>query len=147
MRPDDVVLLAEDSEDDLFLMRRAFRKAGVNNRVIEVRDGDEAITYLEGKGRYFDRKQYPLPCVIITDLKMPKVNGFELLRWLHERPEFHPVPKLVLSSSDEPRDREEAASLGACGYFVKPGAVTDLVKVVAEINEDWISQHCPMTAA
>src|SRR6476620_1780736 len=146
MQEEDVILLAEDSEDDLFLMRRAFQKAGVKNRVCEVRDGGEAVQYLEGQGNYSNRHDYPLPCVIITDLKMPKLNGFELLRWLQDRPEFHRVPKLVLSSSDEDRDRHQAASLGACGYFVKPGAVDDLVKLVVSINEDWITDHCPLTA-
>ena len=71
MNQGEVILLAEDSEDDLMLMRYAFRKAGVKNRVIEVRDGKEAIEYLEGVGAYADRECYPLPCVIITDLKMP----------------------------------------------------------------------------
>jgi CheY-like chemotaxis protein len=146
MEPDDVVLLAEDSEDDLFLMRRAFRQSGVKNRVLEVRDGEEAISYLQGQGKYSDRTNYPLPCVIITDLKMPRLDGFGLLRWLYERPEFRRVPKLVLSSSDEPRDRDEAQGLGACGYFVKPVAVDELVKVVSEINDDWIADHCPLTA-
>lgn len=147
MQPTDVVLLAEDSEDDRFLIRRAFRKAGVNNRVIEATDGQDAIAYLEGEGKYANRTEYPLPCVIITDLKMPRVDGFGLLRWLQAHPDFERVPKLVLSSSDEPRDREQASRLGACGYFVKAGSVSDLVQVVSEINEDWISDHCPLAQA
>ena len=129
------------------LMRHAFRKNGIKNRVCEVRDGEEAIEYLSGKGRYGDRERYPLPCVIITDLKMPKLNGFELLKWLSHRPEFDRVPKLVLSSSSEQRDRDQAASLGTCGYFVKPGAIDDLVKLVGAINADWISAHCPLSGA
>jgi CheY-like chemotaxis protein len=80
--------------------------------------------------------------VIIPDIKMPRLDGFGLLPWLKEHPEFHRVPKLVLSSSDQARDHEEARRLGACGYVVKPNAVEELVMVVAEINENWIEDHC-----
>jgi CheY-like chemotaxis protein len=144
MASDEPVLIAEDSEDDILFLRRAFRRAGIKNPVREVPDGQQAIQYLEGQGQYSDRKQYPLPCVIITDLKMPNVDGFGLLRWLRDRPEFNPVPKLVLSGSDIERDRQQAAELGACGYFVKPNGFDTLVKVVADIDHEWISTHCPL---
>src|SRR3954447_22804979 len=115
MEQGDTILLAEDSENDLMLMRYAFSKAGVKNRLHEVRDGLEAIQYLEGKPPYSDREQNPLPCVIITDLKMPQLDGLALLDWLQHRPEFARVPKLVLSSSNLDRDQDNAAKLGACG--------------------------------
>src|SRR5262249_38081603 len=94
--------------------------------------------------QYSDRKRYPLPCIIITDLKMPNVDGFELLQWLRDRPEFSRVPKLVLSGSDLKSDRDQAADLGACGYFVKPGGFDRLIAMVVEIDEQWISVHCPL---
>src|SRR5215471_10234152 len=72
----DTILLVEDSENDLILMRYALEKAGVSNPVVEVRDGEAAIEYLSGNGAYADREQHPLPCLIITDLKMPRVDGF-----------------------------------------------------------------------
>src|SRR4051794_26410500 len=115
-------------------MRYAFRKARVTNRVSEVRDGQEAINYLEGVAHYSDRQRYPLPCVIITDLKMPRMDGLGFLHWLQNQEQFPPVPKLVLSSSGEDRDRQEAAQLGACAYFVKPGEVNELVQLVLQID-------------
>ena len=143
----DAILLVEDSGDDIALMRYAFRKAGVPNLIFEVHDGEEAIDYLKGAGRFADREQYPLPCLIITDLKMPKVNGFELLEWLCGQPEFSRVPKLVLSSSAIEADKVRAAKLGAGAYFVKPNDIQELVKVVLYIDEEWISEHCPLPKA
>ncbi len=143
MHEGDTILLAEDSEDDLALMRYAFRKAGIKNRVHEVHDGAEAMKYLEGAGPYSDRERFPLPCLIITDLKMPGVDGLQLLKWLSDRPEFDRVPKLVLSSSGMEADRRQAAELGACAYFIKPSQLNELVSVVAQIDEDWIADHCP----
>ena len=143
MKEHDTILLADDCESDLALMRYAFRKAGVGNQVCEVRDGQEAIDYIEGKGRFADRRSYPLPCVIITDIKMP-CDGMTFLKWLHEKPEFRQVPKLVLSNSGQDVDRDQAAELGACAYFVKPSDLDELVNVVKGIDDDWISEHCPM---
>ncbi len=146
-KKDNCILLAEDSESDLVLMRYAFEKAGVTNPVHEVRDGQEAIEYLSGHGQYADRARYALPCIIITDLKMPRVDGFALLEWLQSRPEFARVPKLVLSASSIEADRKRAAQLGGCAYFVKPAGLNDLVRTVAHIDEKWISEHCPLRQA
>jgi CheY-like chemotaxis protein len=77
-KKDNCILLVEDSESDLYLMQYALRKADVSNPVFSVRDGQEAIEYSSGQGRYADRAQYPLPCIIITDLKMPRVDGLGL---------------------------------------------------------------------
>jgi CheY-like chemotaxis protein len=137
------ILLVEDDENDAFFVQRAFNKTGVVNPMQVVRDGQEAIKYLEGVEPYADRQHYPLPCIIITDLKMPRMDGLGFLRWLKDHDQFHQVPKLVLSSSGEDKDRQQAARLGACAYFVKPSEVNELVQVVLEINEDWISEHCP----
>ena len=137
-------MLVEDSEHDLFFMRYAFREAGVKNTVVELHDGQEAIDYLSGKGEFSDRVHHPLPCLIITDLKMPNVDGFGLLKWLSIQPDFHPVPKIILSSSGEQVDRRRAAELGSCAYFVKPGGIKDLVEVVKHLDSTWIAEHCPL---
>src|SRR5690349_1021114 len=119
-------MLVEDSEDERAMLRFAFGKAGVRNPVRELHNGDEAIEYLSGEGEYADRERYPLPCLIITDLKMPGVDGFELLDWLRKHPEFDPVPKLVLSNSLIESDATRARELGACEFFVKPGQFDQL---------------------
>lgn len=138
-------MLVDDSPDDLALMRFAFKRAGVRNPVCEMHSGFQAIDYLSGAGEYADRERHPLPCLIITDLKMPGVDGFELLEWLHRHHEFAPVPKLVLTSSSIGSDQKRAGQLGACAFFVKPSQLNDLVKTVVDMNENWISEHCPLT--
>ena len=144
----DPILLVEDSEDDLLLMQYAFQEAGVKNRICTVCDGRDAIDYLEGVGPYANRDKYPLPCAIITDLKMPRVDGMTLLKWLQTRRDFFRMPKLVLSTSGLESDRQEAAHLGACGYFVKPADLHELVQVAVNIDQNWLPEHCllPKTA-
>lgn len=136
-------MLVDDSEDDRGLMRFAFKKAGVTNPICELQDGEEAIAYLSGEGRFADRDRYPLPCLIITDLKMPRVDGFALLEWLRTQPELARIPKIVLSASGHELDERRARQLGGCAYFVKPSQLADLVKVVIAMDDHWISVHCP----
>jgi len=140
-----LIMLVEDSDDERAMLRFAFQKAGVRNPVRELHNGAEAIEYFNGEGEYADRERYPLPCLIITDLKMPGVDGFELLEWLNSQPDFAKVPRLVFSNSLIASDQKRARELGACAFFVKPGQFDQLIKTVAEINEDWISEHCPLT--
>jgi CheY-like chemotaxis protein len=147
MEKDSTILFVDDSEEDRELMRYAFKKAHVPNPVVELQSGEEAIHYLAGDGEFAERERYPLPCLIITDLKMPRVDGFELLEWLRARPEFHRVPKIVLSASDEEGDRARARELGACAYFVKPTQLNELVAVVRKMDEEWISENCPLVDA
>ena len=141
------ILFVDDSADDCELMRYALTKARVPNPVIELQDGEEAIYYLSGQGQFANRDRYPLPCLIITDLKMPRVNGFELLEWLRDKPEFHRVPKIVLSASGHDEDKMRARQSGACAYFVKPAQLKHLVEVVRKMDEDWISENCPLAEA
>jgi CheY-like chemotaxis protein len=138
-----VILLVEDSDDDLMLMRLAFEGAGIRNRIIEARDGRQAIDYLNGVGQYANRERYPLPCLIITDLRMPKVDGLQFLGWLHKRPAFARVPRIMLTSSREDGDHTQAKQVGCCAFFIKPDGFTPLVDLVKHLNDEWISQHCP----
>ena len=128
-------------------MRYAFKRAGVTNPVAEVRAGETAIEYLSGGGPYADRERYPLPCLIITDLKMPGVDGFGVLEWLQAHPEFVRVPKLVLTASGIEEDKSRAMAMGACAYFVKPNGLGELLELVKHLDESWISEHCPLPQA
>ena len=113
------LLIIEDNADDLFLVRRALRPAAHYN-VQVAEDGQEALDYLGGVGRYADRGQFPLPALVLLDLKLPYIHGFQVLTWLRSHPKLKELPVIMLSSSPEDKDREKAAELGALGYFVKP---------------------------
>ena len=136
MRP---VLLAEDDPNDVFFFRRAFEQAGVSNPLEVVRDGAEAIEYLSGQGIYADRGRYPLPCLLLTDIKMPKVDGFELLAWLQRQDHLKHLPAIAISSSCLDADLEGALSLGARAYKRKPADYRQLVEVAKEIKETWLT--------
>ena len=115
-----MILLAEDDENDAFIFRMALKKAGIPNALTHVSDGEDAINYLAGTGIYSNRTQYPLPCLVVTDLKMPRSTGFDLLAWIkNQSPRTRP-PVVVLSGSIEDSDKERAMGLGAVAYFVKP---------------------------
>src|SRR5258706_9347997 len=89
------ILVAEDEETDAMLLRWAFEKAGVPNPLVVARDGQEAVDYLEGKGDYADRVRHPLPCLLVLDLKMPRMSGFDVLVWVSDRPQFRDLPRMV----------------------------------------------------
>lgn len=114
------VLLVEDNHDDVFLLRRAVKTAGVPWNVSVASDGREAMDYLRGNGGYADRTQYPRPSLVLLDLKMPYVDGFEVLRWMQGQAGLKDIPVLVLTSSPEERDQQRALALGAKGYLIKP---------------------------
>lgn len=114
------ILLVEDNDDDVFLMQRALKKAEINNRLQIVTDGQQAVHYFEGTGQYANRELHPLPFLIFLDLKLPYLNGFEVLRWLQEHHFLESVIVAVLTSSAENKDIEKAYALGAHCYLVKP---------------------------
>jgi CheY-like chemotaxis protein len=129
MNTQSIFLLVEDNEDDVFFMERAFQQAGVRNPLHVVRNGEEAIEYLSGQNDFSDRERYPLPDLIFLDLKMPGVNGFEVLKWM--RDQSLKLPVAVLTSSPEEIDRQRAFELGAECYLLKPPSkemVLDCIK-------------------
>lgn len=127
--PVPVVLLAEDNEDDFFLSHRALTKAGIDS-VHHVEDGRQAMDYLAGRGPYADRARYPFPDILLLDLKMPFHTGHEVLEWLRAQPGLQTLAVHVLTSSDEPRDRERVRLAGANGYFVKPLRPEHVVRIL-----------------
>jgi CheY-like chemotaxis protein len=129
------VLLAEDEEFDVVLMQRAFRRAEVRNDLIVVRDGREAVAYLEGQGKYAQRQDYPEPYLLLLDLKLPVMDGFEVLEWIQERPRWRDgLPVIVLTGSGQESDRKRALDLGAHGYLIKPTDADGLVGMVASLK-------------
>jgi CheY-like chemotaxis protein len=137
MKNKPCVLLAEDDADDIFLVRRAVRCARLSWRINAVRDGEQAIEYLRGKPPYDDRVEYPLPELLLLDLKMPKLNGFDVLAWLRGRPDLGKIRIVVLSSSPMESDLRMAFKLGAREFLTKPQSFDDLVGLMTKVNERW----------
>ena len=130
-----LILLVEDDENDVFFMERAMSKAGFGLPMHVVTNGQEAIDYLSGIEKYGNRDIYPLPACIFLDLKLPFVNGFEVLEWLRAQPHLVSVGVIILTSSPEQRDRERALQLGAKAYLVKPPTPQLLVEALRLVPE------------
>lgn len=125
------ILHVEDSDDDAFLLDRALTRSGVFFQLRRVKDGMQAIEYLQGTGHFADRDAHPFPSLVLLDLKLPQMDGFDVLSWTSARPDFARLPIFVLSSSDLPEDVSRATSLGARDYFVKSTRFKDVVEAVA----------------
>ena len=115
-----VILLVEDRTDDVLLIQRALTRAGVKNPFFVLRDGEEALAYLHGTGKYADRDEYPLPDIMLLDLKMPKMDGFEVLQHVRQHKNFRALRIIVLTSSEDIFDVNKAYELGANSFLVKP---------------------------
>lgn len=137
------ILLVEDEENDATLVKMAFKKSNILNPVQWAHDGLEAIAYLNGEGIYADRTRYPFPEVLILDLKMPRMSGFELLSWIREHPEYRVIPTIIMTSSRQDLDIEKAYNLGANTYMIKPSAFEDLAKLVRLAHDYWAASAKP----
>lgn len=139
-----VILLAEDEEDYVLLIKQAFSKADIKNPLFVVSTGMEAMAYLKGKGKYKNREEYPLPDLLLLDLKLPGFSGFEILAWVRSQPGLAGLRILVLTSSDQIRDVNDAYRLGANSFLVKPYDFEDLVHFTKLIQEFWLERSkCP----
>lgn len=132
------VLFAEDDDNDAFFLERAFKQAKIANPLQRACDGEEAIAYLSGLGKYADRAQYPIPCLLMLDLKMPRKNGFDVLQWLRVQPGLKRMPVVVLTSSKEDPDINRAYDLGANTYVVKPVQFEGLADMIKTLTFYWL---------
>lgn len=135
------ILVVEDREEDVFFFRRAFKSVDPRVSITDVRDGDDAIKYLSRQAPYDDAARYPVPDVVVLDLKMPRKDGFEVLQWLRDQNLLRPAPVVVLTSSDRDEDKKRAKELGAGNYYTKPVDFTKLVGVAKDINRRWITRR------
>lgn len=131
------VLLVEDDLNDIFLVKRAFKMAHLENPLQVVTDGQEAIHYLRGDGKYADRETYPLPKLIVMDIKMPRKTGFEVLEWVKRDGPLRRIPIVIVSSSDRPSDINRAYELGANAYMVKPVNFRAVEHLFQSITHYW----------
>ena len=133
------VLLAEDNPNDVELVRRAFREANALNPVHAVGNGDEAIQYLAGEGKYADRAAYGFPALFLLDLKMPVKDGLEVLRWLHDHPDIpRKLPVVVLSSTELPTETQMAYAMDIQACIVKPRGYNELRERIRILKEYWL---------
>jgi CheY-like chemotaxis protein len=141
MSGQETVLLVEDDPNDVLLFRHAFKKAQLTNPLEVVDNGDSAVDYLVGTGKYGDRSRYPLPILILLDLKLPRRSGFEVLEWLRQQPGLRRLPVVVLTSSKQSVDVNRAYDLGANSYLVKPVALDDLLNMITMLNHYWLNTN------
>ena len=138
MDEDFLILLAEDDANDALLVERALFRADIHNPIMVVRDGQEAIDYLEGKGPFADRKNFPLPTLALLDIKMPRKNGLEVLEWVrHNGGGLRLLPVIIMSSSSIQEDIDRAYQLGVNAYLVKPTAFDELVETLKTTTDFW----------
>ena len=133
------VLYVEDSADDFVLLKLASRKCGTPFSLQRARDGDEAIAYLSGTGVYADRDEHPFPDLVLLDLKMPGLDGFEVLQWIRANPDTKSVPVVVLAGSAFRADVRRALELGANSYATKPATFNELEVLVDQIADVWLA--------
>jgi len=129
------ILVVDDSANDVFLLEQAFRKAAATSRLQAAADGIEARAYLKGEGQFSDRAIHPFPDLLLLDLNMPRMNGFEFLEWLRQDAEYSQLVTYVLSASARDGDVQRAYELGANSYVVKPSRMDELVSFVAAMHQ------------
>ena len=133
------ILIVEDDPNDVLLIQRALKKANVTGPQQVVGDGDKAVAYLAGHGPYADRTQYPLPVMVLLDLKLPRRSGLEVLEWLRQQPGLKRLPVVMLTASREGKDINRAYDLGANSYLVKPVDLDPLVDMMKHVGVYWLA--------
>lgn len=135
------ILIVDDDENDIFFVKRAFTEINVHCTFQMLRNGQEVVDYLAGIGEFADRSRYPLPMMILMDLKMPVMDGFEVLAWLRSRPGIKVIPTIVFSSSDQPNDITRAYELGANSFMTKSVTYDGLLLKLQTLSQYWL-EHC-----
>src|SRR4051794_20062070 len=138
MHDQAVILLAEDNEDDLLVIHKAFQRTKLLNPVHVVRDGEEALAYLEGKDKYANRDEYPLPDLMLLDLKMPKLDGFDVIARVRAHPTLRALCIVVLTTSTDMRDVNRAYEMGANSFMVKPMDFNQTAETIELVKRYWL---------
>ncbi len=136
------ILLVEDEENDVDLVLYAMKQAGVLDPIHVARDGRQAIDYLKRAGKFANRTEFPLPCLVLLDLKLPYVMGLDVLKWIRQQPELASTV-VILTSSGEAIDVATAYGLGANAYLVKPPQASKLVEMARAIKDFWLTHNTP----
>jgi CheY-like chemotaxis protein len=140
---DPTILIIDDDDADCLLIKNAFKKIGVTSPLHCLNDGEEAIAYLMGEGKYADRKKFHYPSFILTDLKMPRLDGFGVLEFLKGNPEWAVIPVIVLSGSADPDDIKRSYQMGASSYHIKPATSEALIRQILVLHAYWMTCEVP----
>jgi CheY-like chemotaxis protein len=141
MAKDRTILLVEDNEDDVVLIQRALRKGGIDAPVHVAWDGDEAIEYLSGTGKYQDSVHYPLPTVVLLDIRLPRRNGLEVLEWVKNHEALALLPVVMFTNSAEDVDIRQAYKLGANSYLKKPYTLSETTTLLQTVSAYWLDYN------
>jgi CheY-like chemotaxis protein len=133
------ILHIEDNSDDVVLFEHACRKAGIDLKIRSVANGKEALAYLQGTDDFKNRDENPIPSLVVLDIRLPHLNGFDVLAWMRAEKNLRRLPVIVLSSSNQSSDIKRAYDLGANSYLVKPVSLEDLITLARGIEEYWLS--------
>jgi len=134
-----VVLIAEDNPEDIALFRRAFEQLGYTGPLQYVSDGEQAIGYLAGEGKFHNRSEFPLPAFLLLDLKMPRKNGFDVLEWIRSQASLAEMRTVVLTTSDDLREVSRAYQLGAASFLTKPVNFTEFKDTIQALFNYWLA--------
>jgi CheY-like chemotaxis protein len=132
------VLFVDDTADERLLFARAGQKAGVRYKLHTVTNGQEAVDYLEGSGAYADRTRFPLPDLLVLDINMPQLDGFETLKWVRAQTTLRFLPVVMFSTSPRPEDIQKAYELAANSYVIKPANLSGLLRIVKMLEIYWL---------
>ena len=146
-----VILLVENDADDVVMIRHSLKKASVTLSLQVVRDGREALAYLNGEGKYAG-PGFPIPALVLLDLNLPRMDGFEVLRWMRRQPHFDSMPVVVLTNSLDPGHAEKAYACGANSFLSKPADFQDAVRLMLLLVAQWLPagfhrRNAPLAAA
>jgi CheY-like chemotaxis protein len=134
------ILVVEDTEDDVFFLKRALTASKIGHDLQVVVDGQQALDYLQGNNVFGDRTKYPLPFLILLDLKLPLVMGLDVLKWIRQQPALDKTLVVVLTSSSHQKDMEETYRLGGNAYLIKPASSAKLLEMVESFRDRWFTE-------
>lgn len=145
--PERPVLVVDDDPDDRFLLRQAWAQAAIARPLREAVDGSSAIDYLSGAGEFADRSRFPLPILILLDIKMPNMSGFAVLDWIRASETASLLPVVMLTASTSGRDVIDAYRRGANSFLVKPTSLDELVEMLRALDRYWLHYNQPPATA
>jgi CheY-like chemotaxis protein len=139
----DLIVYVEDDQNYAEILETTLKEGCFKHRMLHLESAEEAIRYLEGTGKYANRLEFPIPALLLVDLKMPRMNGLEFLEWVRTRSKYRHLPVVILTSSDEMKDIRRAYTLGANSFLIKPPRIHDLKEMMIALDQFWLKFNVP----